>query len=354
MNSYKINRPSSLDRRIACIASGTVEQEFPDEDSSVVAEKGIKLHDCLETGETPDSLEPDEVWNLETARKQIDKLIADLQEKTGQEVHVHKELKVEIFVGFDKFTNGTADLVLVSGDVVVIIDYKSGRIEVNKASYQLQAYALGVLQSLNMSTGEVFVGICQPICFKEIQMKKFDAIEAEMSFTNLQTRQQIEPYNFSAGDHCKYCKFRTQCPASNNEKKELVKIANEITAKNAPIFIEKHSLIKGILADAYSKVKELVDQGLVEGYEMKEYAGSKKCNDINGVFNEWKEYFTPAEFMEFCELKKTVFIDKAKRRLKDIEDIKTLKDSELRVKKSIDPFMKTGKSSKRIVKKSIK
>jgi len=353
MNNYQLNRPSSLDKRIGCTASGTVEQEFPEEETSLVAEKGIKLHKLLETGETPDNLDSDELWNLETARKQIKKLVSDLEEKTGEEVHIHKEMNVDIFLDFDKFTKGTADLVLVSKDMIVIIDYKSGRVKVDKTSYQLQAYALGVSQYFKASDKKIVIGICQPLCYKKIQIKTFDEQYAVESFRKLLKDQKNNPYHFNTGSHCKYCKFRTQCPALANSSKELVKVANEITAQQAPQFLEKYTLVKGVLDDAYKKVKELVSQGLVKGYEIKEIAGRKKCTDIEGVYKEWKDYIKPSEFMGLCDISSTEFIDFAKRRLKDIEDIKTLKDSELRVKKSIEPFMTTGKPSKKIV-KSIK
>lgn len=351
MSKEELNRPSSLDRRIACTGSAIFEPMFPDKTISKPAEVGNKLHKLLETGETPDNLEPDELWNLETARKQIDKLVNDLKEKTGNDVEVYQELPVEISLGFDKFTKGTADLVLVSSDMIVVIDYKSGRVKVDKASYQLQAYALGVSQKYYDKNIKVVVGVCQPFAYKEIQIMSFDKEHAENVFKELLNNQKESPYNLSTGNHCKYCDYRTKCPARNHENGVLVERTKEISVEQVPQFLERYSLLKGILEDCHKKAKQMIKEGLVPDYEIKIGKGTRKINDINGLFNSWKNYLTPDEMLELCSVSISKFINVAHRKLKDAEEIKTLKEAKFRTEKAIEDFVSYGSPKETIQKK---
>ena len=347
----KTNRPSSLDRRVLCTASAIFEKEFPDNSTSKVAEIGTKLHKLLETNQTPDDLDSDELWNLETARKQINKLVTDLEDKTQQPVHVRKELPVDVFIGFDQLTKGTADLVLFSSDTIVVIDYKSGRNIVDKASFQLQAYALGIHQKYGNKNTKVIVGVCQPYCYKKIQIMTFDPAVTENLFKELVIDQQEQPYVFNTGNHCKYCNYRTACPARNHTDKILVQRTKEITAEKVPEFLENYTLLKNLLEDTKEKAKQMIRDGLVENYSIELTKGNRKVSDVNGLYDCFKNYFKPQEIMQFCNISLGKFVNEAKRRVKNVENVKTLSEAEKRVNKSLEEFVSYQSPKEKIIKK---
>lgn len=349
MNKEKVNRPSSLDRRIQCTASAFFEPLYNEEKASKPAEDGTKLHYYLETDKSSDDLEPDLAWNIDRAREQIDALLEELKERGETGIKVHKEVPIEIHLDFDIFTNGTADLIIETDTQLIVIDYKSGRIQVDKASYQLQAYALGASDKFG-GNRDLIVGVCQPACYSKIQLLRFNQNNAEYAFRELLVQQEKHPYNFKTGSNCRYCNYRNLCPARKAENNELEKVAQAITKENAVQFLENKPILDAMMKDAYEQVKVMVEAGQVEGYTMKERRGSQYCTDIDGLFAEWKDYFTESEFIQFCNVSLSKFVDSAKRKLKDAEGIKTLKEAKERVDKSILEFTSRKPSSKVITK----
>lgn len=348
MPNTETNRPSSLDRRIQCTASAYFEPLYKEEKSSESAEIGTKLHEYLEKDLSSEDLPADQQWNIDTAREQIEQLLSELKEReTG--IKIHKEVKLEVHLDFDLFTKGTADVVIETDTSIIVIDYKSGRNQVDKASYQLQAYALGASDKFG-GNRDLIVGVCQPACYSKIQLLRFNQNNAEYKFRELLEQQRENPYNFRTGSNCNYCNYRNLCPARKAENNKLEKVASTITKDNAVQFLENYAIVNNMLKQAYDEVKVLVEAGEVEGYKMKEVAGRQFCTDIDGLFAEWKDHFSEQEFIQFCDVSLSKFVDSAKRKLKDSEGLKTLKEAELRVKQSIKEYTSRKASSKRIEK----
>jgi len=146
MGDHAMKGPSSLSRRLTCLGSLEAEDGFPEEPASVYAAEGTKAHQLLEnkllglpyeSGNYPDEM-----------HRAVDIAVAWTQRQTEKGYVLFVETRVDpVDYLNDPDCWGTADIILVNDDHLIVADFKYGRgVIVNvEGNHQLAAYAAGAV-----------------------------------------------------------------------------------------------------------------------------------------------------------------------------------------------------------------
>lgn len=203
--------PSSLFRREACPASLRLEQGRPEE-TNEYAEDGTDKHAIV-----ADALKNAGDFFCEEADAEMVRwciaLADELAERyPGADRLIERRVNLmHLGIGF-----GTADFGLVIPfDRGVVLDWKFGWGDVASAETNIQghAYALGLAHEFDLESVEVV--LAQPakrhysthiLDAAGMQLAKARILEVEAKCAD--PAAKVRP-----GDHCKYCKARTVCPA---------------------------------------------------------------------------------------------------------------------------------------------
>lgn len=244
--THAILSASGSSRWMACPPSAQLEEQFPDEQSEYAAE-GTFAHALAElqlSRATANTIGP-RIYKKKLAALQKD-------EKFSKEMEDYIDLYVtqvsEIFMTARKkcpdaialleqrldFSQwvpegfGTGDAVIISDDAVEVIDLKYGKgVPISaQGNTQMRLYGLGALSSHKMlyDFSRVRMTIIQP---------RLDSISTEeltvdelLEWTETYVRPQADlamkgEGEFTAGEHCRFCKARFTCRARAEKNLEL-------------------------------------------------------------------------------------------------------------------------------------
>jgi hypothetical protein len=199
---------SVVARRLACPASAKLESQAPPSKPSTASRRGTKLHEIaanlIEGKPISENPEPEVIAE---AMAQYGALVARFRPQK-----VLTEIKVEV-PGVD---SGTADLVMVCHDSIVVADFKFGRFPVDvTGNAQLRFYATGAVLSNYKPT--VHLAIIQPgrtLATETIETKAL--LEWWKVLRDHKERVEADPNPKPlAGKHCSFCRAMVTCPAYN-------------------------------------------------------------------------------------------------------------------------------------------
>lgn len=212
--------PSAADRWTTCTAAPHMEADTP-EQVSKYAQEGIEAHGLFERAIKakvhPETLEPDHpaAKDVAVAYEQIEGFLLDPRFQCFSEIRV--KLSPDVW--------GTADLIILRGEELWVIDYKHGKgVVVELPSIQLELYAIGALKSLEFMFEQeikrVYTMVIQPRAshpdgpIRSIQntLDYLRRKEAEiMAITDKINKGDVE---FCPGEkQCKFSKASGNCKA---------------------------------------------------------------------------------------------------------------------------------------------
>lgn len=176
---------------------------------------GTMLHDCMEHGKEPENAEEAEA--VQWCRETEERLITEhLQGESEERIIIREERMFDSERSF----SGKPDLVVITGKHAFVIDYKFGRIPVEKSESNLQLAALAVLVNDNYGAETIYVAILQPYTMgnREPQVCHYgiEAIQQARSFFRASIARakapgaQLKPCE----DACRYCRAMASCPAA--------------------------------------------------------------------------------------------------------------------------------------------
>ena len=223
---HAILSASGAHRWLNCPPSARLEAELPDEVSEYAAE-GTKAHKIAE-GILLDKIDEPAPDEMNEMFEYVSRYVEVVLEKwiPGAQLYIEQRLDFSPWVpeGF-----GTGDAVIVSDDVLEIIDLKYGKgVQVSAENNpQLRLYALGAYNEFGTlyDFQTVRMTIVQP---------RLDHVSTEELTLDelLEWGEQIKPIakqayegkgEFKAGDHCRFCKARRTCRARAEANLELAK-----------------------------------------------------------------------------------------------------------------------------------
>lgn len=349
MNNENLHHPfgpSSLERRELCPGSWRLEKDLPSVETKDSIE-GTELHKSIADlisafviGKSDsDAVNPCSNDDLDVNLQKMFDFFLEVYKSAGEGAEVFVERRVSWkYLGKEQFF-GSADVLIVCKEKVIVIDWKTGHRPVIEAADNPQgaAYALAAMQEFEKDVADV--------CF-------FNPVIGQRSSHTFNDKKGIERYIIrvisacnkedaplvTGESQCRYCKAAAHgvCP-------ELAKTA-DLVAKEAEALVPLPSLSElspealcelKKKCDLIAKLGERVDNrikaicaesGQCGIYTLKESSGGREIKDINSAFNLVKETMNPEEFLSCCSASVSKLEKLFAKNKKDSGSVKTEKE----------------------------
>ena len=190
-------------------------------------------------------------------------------------------VSVEQRVDFSQYVPegfGTADTLIVSGKTVCICDFKYGKgIEVSADhNPQMMCYALGCVQMFDglYDIDNVLMVIVQPRLsnLSEFTISKTDLLEwAETTLIPAAKLAYAGEGEFTAGDHCRFCKAKATCRKRAEYNLELARYDFEMPPALEDAEVEAILAKADALAAWVGDIKEYALQQAIQGKQWTEW-----------------------------------------------------------------------------------
>lgn len=311
--------PSASHRWLHCTAAPTYEDTFQDTPSAY-AEEGTKAHEVAEL-------------LLRGQREEAEAIATDidmLEYGIGYADYVNRithgddwersgmcmiETRVSL-APYEDILFGTADALVLRGDMLHVIDYKYGQgVKVSAVeNTQLKIYALAAISTLNswnMWTGDitdVVLHIYQPrvdnistwhTCLDDLNAWRIDTLNPTVELI------KSEITTFKAGSHCQFCKGLHACKAY---KSQVFDTANGMSSKDPDkLNDEEYKEVLDIASDLRAWLTAVEEYILnrtlggepVKGYKAVEGRSVRKYADETAIITALAEHgYSENEYME--------------------------------------------------------
>jgi len=328
MGTHARFSPSSASRRIHCPPSLILEEQFNDEESIFAAEGSaghelaehlIKKYLKLRTKRPVSEWYTDEL--LEAVESYVSYVTGEIEEaKRSCKAPI---MMVEHRVDASEYVEecfGTADMVIITENLVHIIDLKLGRgVEVSaEENPQLMIYGLGVLSMAELlyDIEEVRLTIFQP------RLNNMSSWDIDPKMLKKWGEEVLKPRGamalmgageFSSGSWCRFCKARKQCrkraegflelakmefkePSllSDAEIAEILSVADDLSkwASDLYGYAQEEAILRG---------KSFQGFKLVEGRSIRKYSSDEDVEETAkkaGYEDIYKKTLVPITEME--------------------------------------------------------
>lgn len=309
MAKHALLSASGAHRWLECTPSAQLELQFP-QSASEYAEEGTAAHELCELtarywlGEISeaeyenrrDELAKGKYYNAEMQECANDyaKFVAE-KTAAARETCEDAFTALEVRVDFSKYVKdgfGTGDCIIVSDNVLEIIDFKYGKgVRVEAAGNpQMKLYALGAYLEYNtlFDIDSVRMTIFQP---------RLSGVQSSDEITVKELLEWAEKYvkpraklaykgegEFAPSEEvCKFCRAKAQCKARADKNLKLFDEAPDIlllTPEDAGKILEQAGDIQSWLADLESLVSSTLLAGQpVEGWKMVEGRSNRRFTD---------------------------------------------------------------------------
>ena len=287
------------------------------------ADSGTRIHRALETGHESDwdALSPEEGDLAERCQEQAQRVYFEWRERYGisfkgqhLEARVGMTSERSFFVkpiteGMPYIATGQADVLTIGGgsdrlpEYALIMDYKTGRGEVDSADSNAQLRGLAAIVSrLPFGPSQIRVAIIQP-WGGQPTVADYDeaALEhARLWLRHVHDKAMLSTGEVRLGDHCQYCPARALCPAlreaatyepdvleierlpedSKTAKSALIARALDLTPEMLTRALKGRRLINWYLGAIEAAARIRLEKGEpVPGYELKEVNGHRAILD---------------------------------------------------------------------------
>ena len=311
MTTHHPFSPSSLERRFLCPASYRQEEGLPSVDNPE-ASAGTRLHALIAERAKHGFIEQpisEEESNI------VENAISLLTSYSYGNEAVFVEEPLEYFVEGKLIYNGTADIVILFSDKVIIIDWKTGHREVTEAenNWQGAAYALAAMQKFGRSKAEVV--FYNPVIFQK-STTLFDNWKVlDSQIRTLIAKCEAADAPLVSGDkQCRYCKasIHGTCPLLCRSLADLT--SSEVALSNSPEqmienmpddklldFYEKCKLLEPLQKKADEVVRARCRaKGSLGCYTLKVIAGARQILDLQAAYN--LSNLETKKFLECCSI----------------------------------------------------
>lgn len=303
--------PSSLPRRELCPGSARMEKDLPDFETEQAAE-GTRLHAEIAKA-IKDTMEKKTITDIseETVGKMLGRFIEivmldgistkeEFQERITKdgEFEVKVEYPIEFcYCGIVQYS-GTADVLIVTREKVIVIDWKTGRQEVESAERNTQtaAYALAAMQMYNRDKASVY--IYNPVIGQDTRAEFTDKAALARYIMGVIAKCESEDAALVPGEEqCRYCRaaYHGTCPALAKTAELTAVKASEVVPLPALSVLPEETICNlKAKCDLISKLAERVDAEIrrrlekgetVGPWKIKETSGGREITDINLAFS---------------------------------------------------------------------
>lgn len=310
--------PSALERLELCPGSHALSQGLEGR-MEEAGEEGTLLHAYVPAGESLEPLAPEQRELVESCRAYF----ADLMEWYPEVKTWSYEAPLRLVEAFEILSEGTADLVGEAPGYVVIADWKFGYKATTPADSNIQVRTYGAMKMAEKRIPKAYLHIHHP----RLKLSTDASMEMEAYNETVRRVQQVRRrcegtdsmQLWPSEKACEYCPAKAICPALRARGMALSKVhSSELVDPEAMArLLVKAKMVKkwAESVEYHAKMMALRNGGL-PGYKLRAMKGRREITDAQKAFDILSAYFTPAEFMEHCEVGvgalETAFIGKAK------------------------------------------
>lgn len=338
---HHVFSPSTLERREACPASYKLEEGLPSFDTENAKEGTLKHAAIAEliTAYVDGKPLPD-IDDVDV-KSAFDKFLEILREIPDNDLQIFTERKLSYrFCGLEVY-NGTADVVIVTPEKVVVIDWKFGHKEVTEAANNPQgaAYALAAMQEFYRKLADVH--FYNPV-IRQHSNYTFEGMEGIRDYVMgviAECKRDSAPA--VAGEkQCRYCKaaYYGTCPAYAEFAAKTAAIAKrlDVLPKLSDLPDDFLCELAGkfkVVAKFADRVTEEIkarcaEKGACGSYVLKTTSGGKEIPDINAAFNAISSVFKAEEFLTYCKVSEPALRKAYAAKMKENGVCTSLKDGE--------------------------
>ena len=338
---HHVFSPSTLERREACPASYKLEEGLPSFDTENAKEGTLKHAAIAEliTAYVDGKPLPD-IDDVDV-KSAFDKFLEILREIPDNDLQIFTERKLSYkFCGLEVY-NGTADVVIVTPEKVIVIDWKFGHREVTEAANNPQgaAYALAAMQEFDRKLADVH--FYNPV-IRQHSNYTFDGMEGIRDYVMgviAECKRDSAPA--VAGEkQCRYCKaaYYGTCPAYAEFAAKTAAVAKRLDV--LPKLSDLPDAFLCELAGKFKVVAKFADRvtdeikarcaekGACGNYVLKTTSGGKEIPDINAAFNALSSVFKAEEFLTYCKVAEPALRKAYAAKMKENGICASLKDGE--------------------------
>jgi hypothetical protein len=336
---------SGIERLALCPGSFRLEQGQPDT-ASAESESGTRIHAWL-AGEWNGTLSDDEMEIAVMCQSLSVRVTEQWEAMHGinGDAGFMVETRLWLLNRGNQVMSGQADRIALMPPHGLVLDFKTGRGEVQDPRENLQLRALAVLAAETCELETVTVAIIQPLATSEPALCRYDHAALEVArreiLSILSIARNPDAPLIPGDRQCKYCRAALVCPARRQEFEKLALTTiheTGLTVSNQDLvaLLDKcgpaAKLIGQIKAEAFRRAEEDPEAWRELGFEIQTPKGKNEISDIATVTNRLNEMGVPwPEITAKCKLPKTAVKDLLRPVVKG-KDI-TLKDAEWEVLK---------------------
>jgi len=297
-------RPSSASRWIACPASAKLSTLVPYQEAGEAAKIGTAIHalaeTCFQLDTDPLKFIGQEVEGITMTEENCDFAMQHLiaiwavQDELGS---VKVEQLYKLYETPQYTLQGTADVVGISKDKLIIADLKTGRGYVDADSEQMKIYALGALLNMRQIPREVEFQIVQPHHGeKRIHRMSVDELgvwETEVLLPAINDAISDAPRYAPSESACQWCPAKHICPAQKEQfdivaalpditvmPKEDIYVMLSLTPDQIGAILDRAPMVEKFI-DAVKEhaTKQMEDGAVVPGWQLQPKRASRKWID---------------------------------------------------------------------------
>ena len=302
-------RPSSASRWIACPASARLSTLVPYQESGEAAKIGTAIHALAETcyqldtdpmkfiGQVVEGITMTEE-NCDFAMQHLIAIWA-IQDELGS-VKVEQLFKLYQTPQFS--LQGTADVVGISQDKLIIADLKTGRGYVDADSEQMKIYALGALMHNTWRPTQVEFQIIQPHHGeKRIHRMSVDELgvwETEVLLPAINDAVSDAPNYRPSESACQWCPAKHICSAQKEQfdivaaqpdittmsKDDIKEVMLALTPAQITALLDKAPLVEKFIDAVREHATKQMEAGeVIPGWQLQPKRASRKWIDSNAA-----------------------------------------------------------------------
>ena len=302
-------RPSSASRWIACPASAKLSALVPYQEAGEAAKIGTAIHALAETcyqldtdpmkfiGQEVEGITMTEE-NCAFALEHLEAIWA-VQDELGS---VKVEQLYKLYETPQYTLQGTADVVGISKDKLIIADLKTGRGYVDADSEQMKIYALGALLHNSQKPKEVEFQIIQPHHGeKRVHRMSVDELgvwETEVLLPAIHDAVSDAPRYAPSESACQWCPAKHICSAQKEQfdivaalpditvmpKEDINAVMLSLTPTQISAILDKAPLVEKFI-DAVKEhaTKQMEEGAVVPGWQLQPKRASRKWIDATAA-----------------------------------------------------------------------
>lgn len=311
---HHVFSPSTLERREACPASYKLEEGLPSFDTENSKEGTLKHAATAEmiSAYVDSKPLPDIDVDVKAAFRKFSEILREIPDNDLQ-IFTERKLSYK-FCGLEVY-NGTADVVIVTPEKVIVIDWKFGHREVTEAANNPQgaAYALAAMQEFERKVADVH--FYNPVIHQhsDYTFEGMEGIRDYVMGVIAECKRDSAPA--VAGEkQCRYCKaaYYGTCPAYAEFSAKTAAVAKrlDVLPKLSDLPDDFLCELAGkfkVVAKFADRVTEEIkarcaEKGACGNYILKTTSGGKEIPDINAAFNALSKVFKAEEFLTYCKV----------------------------------------------------